>query len=128
MKWFGPYRVIGTVTPHVYQVQLVGGTADTRRRVHVRRMKRYADRLLNVTERLVDQVHFDMEQFDVDRIVEWRRLPNDKYELRIRWLGYEASWDTWEPLSQVKADVPEMVNRFIRQHTATEPALRRYLS
>ena len=126
VKWMGPYVVTDTVSPHVFVVQLIGGNQRTKRRVHARRLKRYSDRLLNVTQRLVNQAHFDLEEFEVETIKDIRHR-NGEYELKIGWLGYEEYWDTWEPLIQMLADIPRIVHRFLGEHVARNPDLRRFL-
>ena len=50
-------------------------------------------------------------------------------EIRVRWLRYDSSHDTWEPVANLAEDVPELVEEYLRGK-AHEPqcvrALARY--
>ena len=127
VKWVGPYVVVDTESPYIMVVQKVGGTRETRKKVHVRRIKRYADRLLNVTEELVEQLHFDQEKFPVETFVDWRRDVNHELEVRVRWRGYDAGWDTWEPLVRMLEDVPSITRRYMHEHVEEDPMFRQLL-
>jgi hypothetical protein len=35
-------------------------------------------------------------------------------EIRVRWLGFEANEDTWEPVERLQEDVPVVLHRFLR--------------
>ena len=41
------------------------------------------------------------QEFQVACILGKRKQANDKYEYRIRWLGYESEDDTWEPMENL---------------------------
>ena len=36
-------------------------------------------------------------EYEIDRITAQRRVPGRGMEYRVRWRGYSAAWDTWEP-------------------------------
>ena len=51
----------------------------------------------------------DQEEYTVDRIID-HELRHRKIFYRIRWQGYEATDDTWEPGSYIESRVPNLVN------------------
>lgn len=53
------------------------------------------------------------EFFVVDCIVGHRACPDASREFRVRWLGYEASYDTWEPEDSLRADAPAAVDDYL---------------
>jgi hypothetical protein len=110
VQWLGPYRVADTVNKWVYVLQDV--VTGKRKTVHVDRMRWYADSDLAVTEDLKNQVAYD-SQFNVDSIVDWRDTDEGTIELRVRWLGFEANEDSWEPAQRLHQDVPEIVQQYL---------------
>ena len=125
--WKGPYRVVGTVHERVYEVQRLGATEGRVEQVHVRRMRRYADRQLNVTRELVDQVHFDDEEFPVKDILGWRMTDNYGLQLKVRWLGYGPEWDSWEPIDDLARDIHVIVRQFVSEHQQESDSLQHWL-
>ena len=51
---------------------------------------------------------------------------DDTFELKVRWLGWGAEADTWEPIHQLVEDAPHHVEEYLRGHDASE-ACNRYL-
>lgn len=62
----------------------------------------------------------DDEQFEVERIVDRRMADLDSvegatWEYLVKWKGYSATDNTWEPDLSLLADVPEMVSAFVAE-------------
>ena len=72
-----------------------------RRTVHVQRMKLYADSSFQVTEDVRNQAAYD-DVTHVEDLVDWRENDNGDLELRVRWLGFTTSKDTWEPVAALQ--------------------------
>ena len=121
VKWTGPFRVVDTINPAVYICEnLVTGSRSP---VHTSRLRKYADSLLNVTADLKEQVAHDALEFYPDKIVGWREADEGRLELKVRWLGFDASDDSWEPVAQFYEDAPTMVRRYAQRMRRTAPGL-----
>jgi hypothetical protein len=91
--------------------------------VHTSRLRKYADSLLNVTADLKEQVAHDALEFYPDKIVGWREADEGRLELKVRWLGFDASDDSWEPVAQFYEDAPTKVRRYAQRMRRTAPGL-----
>lgn len=45
------------------------------------------------------------------------RKDGDEYQIKVSWLGFPTESDTWEPLAQIYADVPELLESFLKEQT-----------
>ena len=64
----------------------------------------------------------------VQRLCE-HKMTDAGLTIRVRWLGFDATHDTWEPLDKLAEDVPELVEPFLyskRADPRCARALRRY--
>jgi hypothetical protein len=50
--------------------------------------------------------------FAVEELIALRRL-GEKVQVQDKWLGLDDSEATWEPVSTIVADVPEMLKSFV---------------
>ena len=50
----------------------------------------------------------------MDKILQWRHTAGG-VQLRVRWLGFESSDDTWEPLDTLYEDVTELIQEFVNK-------------
>lgn len=57
------------------------------------------------------QEYEDSDEYDVSAIIDHRGLGSDQ-ELKIRWKGFKADDDTWEPRSQVEIHAKIMVDNY----------------
>ena len=63
----------------------------------------------------------------VHRFLGFRRNPvGHQVELRVRWLGFDAAGDTWEPVASLVASCPDLVEAYIREND--DPMLRPILA
>lgn len=110
LKWMGPRRIVDTVNDHIYIVE----DLITLERVaaHASRIKRYADGAFEVTRDTREQILYDEKGLCVERILRWRNTAGG-VQLRVRWLGFEACDDTWEPLETLFEDVPELIQEYV---------------
>lgn len=116
-KWTGPRRVITAVAEHeeVYEVEHI--LTGKRSKIHASRLAPYREggtlsehdvcRLQEYAE------HSDSEYFVVEKLHDLRRSGRS-LQVQVEWLGYpeEESW-TWEPIDQLRHDVPEMVKDYL---------------
>ena len=95
MPYVGPYRVIAG--PEVlgrdrYQLTNKRGLKH-HDKFHISRLRRYP-RLLDGDIEVDDDVYYE-----VDKIIDCRPRSDGEagVEYRVRWTGYDETWDTWEP-------------------------------
>ena len=101
VRWLGPLRVVSTVNEWVYVLEDV--VSGKHRTVHVQRMKLYADADFLVTEDVRNQAAYD-DVTHIEDIIDWRENDDGDLELRVRWLGFTASEDSWEPVARLHED------------------------
>jgi len=86
--------------------------------VHIERLRPYHDGHLHVTTDLLDQIRHDGYGYEVAELVAHRKVAS-KWELWVRWLGYEETDVTLAPIIQLYKDVPAMVRGYVRNLPAT---------
>ena len=67
-----------------------------------------------ITEHVRNQAAYD-NVTHVEDIVDWRENDNGDLELRIRWLGFTTSEDSWEPVAALHEDQPLLVERYLQR-------------
>ncbi len=112
VRWLGPMRVVSTVNEWVYVLEDV--VSGKHRTVHVQRMKLYADADFLVTEDVRNQAAYD-DVTHIDDIIDWRENDEGDLELRVRWLGFTASEDSWEPVARLHEDQELLVERYLQR-------------
>ena len=76
-------------------------------------MKLYADADLMVTEEVRNQAGYD-DVTHIEDLIDWRESDDGDLELRVRWLGFTASEDTWEPVAMLHEDQALLVERYLQ--------------
>jgi hypothetical protein len=90
----------------------------------------FADSMLDVTEALrVSAVH-NLSTYEIEKILHWKLFDDDTtgLEFKIRWRGFEAAEDTWEPGSQILEDQRQMPAKCLRTTRGRHPALSALLA
>ena len=95
-KWIGPYKVIRNVGTHAYELDIPKGTR-LHKVIHTTLLKPFKERAEPQTMEVEEDE--DME-FDVEEILNSVRR-NGKVLYQIRWEGYGADDDTWEPFEKM---------------------------
>ena len=133
MTWTGPHEAVGTVNEFVYVVRPCVPDQGRRQpqQVHVVRMRRFANAALGsaADARQIEEAALkDFPDNIVQRLCE-HRMADTGMELRVRWLGFDQTHDTWEPLARLAEDVPDLVERYLyakRADPRCARATRRY--
>jgi hypothetical protein len=114
VQWRGPRRITSIPSEWTYIVEdLLQGK---RREVHVSRIKPYKDRDLNVTKELKEHVGHVEGTLEVERFDGVRKASAGQgWEIRVWWRGFEEADTTWEPLSEMVKDVPDMVRKYLTE-------------
>ena len=122
MTWTGPHEVVQPVNKFVYKVRPCVPEQGKRRPqiVHVVRMRRFANAALGsaADARAIEKAALaDFPDNIPQRLCE-HRMTDMGMEIRVRWLGFDETHDSWEALSRLAEDVPELVEQFLYKHRA----------
>ncbi|KAF1322126.1 hypothetical protein FI667_g11572, partial [Globisporangium splendens] len=113
VTWTGPFRVVEACEYYFVVEHLI---TKERADVHASRLKFYRDDSLNVTRELIEHVGAQDTLLGVERICSHQYNDNMKsYELLVKWKGFEDIEDSWEPVEAIRADVPDLVKRYVDQ-------------
>ena len=77
---------------------------------HVSRLQFYADAKRGITTDMVEYAVAHQDFFLVEDLLECRKVYG-RWELLVKWLGFELVESTWEPLDSLMVDVPALVRR-----------------
>ena len=96
--WRGPFRVKERINDYNVILTLPTVSGEGTMRVHVNRLRKANEAMLESTPLAIGPLHENLPEgyYFVDRIISERRREG-KPEFRIRWKGYSAKHDTWEP-------------------------------
>jgi hypothetical protein len=74
----------------------------------------YDGATLEITPQLRAQFIFDDHSFEVEAIngVRWNRS-EQRFELKVRWAGFESADDTWEPAASLYEQIPNIVKDYL---------------
>ena len=125
--------MVGAVNPFVYEVRPCVPEQGKRKPavVHVVRMRRFANAPLGApadAREIEKAALHDYPNNFVQQLLD-HRMDNDGLKIKVRWLGFDATHDSWEPLSTLVQDVPELVEEYLYSKRADRRcarALRRY--
>ncbi len=112
LQWLGPFQIVDTLSPWVYQVQsLLTGKVKN---VHVVRLRLYANKYLAITEDVIHQLIRDTKGFEIDTILDCRWNSNaSQYELKCRWWGFDKTADSWIEFDKAVSQNPDKVDRYL---------------
>lgn len=113
-KWIGPRRIVSCESPMVFTVQNII-TKETEK-CHARRMIHYMSKRegTEVNEKLLSYAQFAEENYQVVKAIRNIGQNQDGTFLQIEWEGLPDTEDfTWEPVRQVKEDVPGLLEDFL---------------
>ena len=96
--WRGPFRVKERINDYNVILTLPTVSGEETIRVHVNRLQKANEAMLESTPLAIGPLHENLPEgyYFVDRIISERKQ-DGKSEFRIRWKGYSAKHDTWEP-------------------------------
>jgi len=113
VKWQGPYECMGLAEgdPDKVLVRLVG--QDDVAKVSWRRVYRIAGPTMPITQAVQDSALHDLQKFKVESFQDWGFGDDGAVVLKVRWRGFGADEDTWEPMAQLDEDVEVMVGQYV---------------
>ena len=111
-RWSGPYVIIDILGNHVFQLKDLVNNKEFP--CHAARLRFYSDSSLNVTEELITYITSAQQGFEISKILDYYLGTDDEYYFSVRWFGFEADADTWEPLSVLLVDAPTVLKNFVK--------------
>jgi transposase InsO family protein len=120
VRWTGPFRIVDCLSDYVYLVEdLITGE---RKESHVQRLRFYADSSLNVTEELYAQIAHDNAGFEIEDFIDFRfDDTTQSWQILVRWRGFSAHEDIWEPVQSMLSQVPVLIRRRAKALWSTRP-------
>ena len=119
-KWTGPYRIIDEISPLVFQVESL--VDQSKMLVHATRLRFYADSKLNVTEELVEHLSKDgrwLHKYEVEDIIGHQfNKSTMSWELHVKWLGFSHIENSFEDITFLFQDAPDLVVAYIHKIAA----------
>ena len=133
MTWTGPHEVVGAVNPFVYRVRPCVPDQGKRKpaTVHVVRMRRFANAPLGAqadATAIERAALHDYPNNFVQQLLD-HKMDGSTFKMKVRWLGFDRTHDSWEPLASLAEDVPDLVEEYLYSKRADRRcarALRRY--
>lgn len=126
LTWIGPFQIVDVVNPWVYKVKSL--LNDKTKEVHVRRIRFYEDKFLEITEAIREQFIHDFKGFEVDNVlnIRWDAQARE-YKVKVKWWGFTDKEATWLGWSEAINEIPDKIDEYLQQadDTATNQKLLR---
>ena len=120
--WKGPYRVIDTIGPLVFQIEdlITKKTFEA----HATRLRYYTDKKLHVDEFIIDALTTQASnEFAVSKIMSHRFVKSAlTFEFEVYWSGFSSLEATWEPLVNLVVDVKDLLVAYASSITGPDRA------
>lgn len=108
--WKGPFQVKTSIDDLIYGVEDI--VSNEIMETHASKMRYYADSKLNIREDYRLQRMYDGRSWIVDQLLA-ERFHCGVHEVKIRWKGFTSTEDTWEPVSTISVDCPQLWTDFV---------------
>ncbi len=112
--WDGPYKIVDVETPYVYKVASM--LNDGRQDVHVSRLIKYNNSLMNSERGIREQAAFNNKGFRVSKVEDFHKRGKE-YMVTVRWLGLDQTSE--EPADVIYRAAPELVELMLNESTKT---------
>ena len=119
--WRGPYRVKEKINELNVILGIVTAEGESTIRVHINRLRKTDERVLEVSPIEANPLHQNLPEgyYIVEKLV-GERVINGVTHFRVRWRGYSAKQDTWEP----ETNLPPLIVNDYREMIRAKRALR----
>lgn len=115
IHWLGPAQVVKPIlhSNSAYILELLDGTSKT---VHCQRMIPYCGpEDFEPTKDDIEQFRFDRGEYEIQEFGRlWYNELTNQYELEVRWLGFDDTDKTYEPVESLYKTNKEMVSNHLR--------------
>ena len=110
-RYDGPWLIVATVSEHVFVLRHILSAVE--KTVHVDRMLYFTGEDTNAVQKMKEHVLFHKgASYEVERLLDIQERDGVECVL-VQWLGFDESEATWEPLKQIREDLPELVEQFL---------------
>eukprot|EP00924_Labyrinthula_sp_SR-Ha-C_P013283 snap_masked-scaffold_45-processed-gene-1.3-mRNA-1 protein AED:0.73 eAED:0.74 QI:0/0/0/1/1/1/2/0/758 len=107
--WIGPYKVIKAVHRNAYLISDLLGKDSI---VHASRLWPYAPSQFRPSEELINLFKVDKADLKVEKLLDVQ-FEQRRWWILVKWLGFEESDNSWEPMHTLAEDIPEVVADFL---------------
>eukprot|EP00924_Labyrinthula_sp_SR-Ha-C_P001742 snap_masked-scaffold_64-processed-gene-0.37-mRNA-1 protein AED:0.39 eAED:0.40 QI:0/0/0/1/1/1/2/0/1625 len=124
--WIGPYKVIKSIHRNTYLVTDLLGKDMI---VHASRLWPYAPPEFEPAEQLVKLFQVDKADLEVEKLLDVQ-FEQRQWWLLVKWYGFDEADNSWEPLSPLAEDIPEVVEDFLLEMNTknSKRALKKFYS
>ena len=119
-RYIGPYPITKVISPSSYQVDLPTSLKRVHPVFNVSHLKPYQDGTdqfpdLHPTPPPPVPGPFGKPEWTVEQILD-RRPIGCGHQYLVKWLGYPACENSWEPATKLKQDVPHLIRVYDKKH------------
>ena len=122
--WLGPYKVL-EVRGNTARLELPPTLGKRFAVVNFDKLRRFHERDPRLGSTNVNPPPLlsrnGEDFFEIEKILNHRARPNVPREFLVKWKGYDASHNTWEPEPRLRADVPLLVDAYLQSPSPGPP-------
>lgn len=127
-KWTGPWQVVNTRSPFIYEVKSLATRPRTNRIVHICLLRRFSTKIKDVTVKLQQGIDKDYPENVVEKLIAHDvSADTGRLCITVRWLGFTGDFDTVEDIQTLYEDVPHVLRAYLeanKQDLDCEKALQ----
>ena len=75
---------------------------------------------------MVEGAQHDLQKFKVEKFLDWTVNTDGEVDMLVQWRGHDDTNNTWEPLTQLVADVPALVTKYVKMNAGWPDLDREY--
>ena len=125
--WLGPAVITKKVTPLVYRIRPYTLYESQTFDVHVKRLRRFASKGLNITEQLRLSVERDHPD-NIVQAIQKHEMRNDTLYMQCRWKGFTKAMDSWQAADSLADTCPDMIREYAKEDkTKTDRHLTEFM-
>ena len=106
----GPFQIVEVISDNVYRIENIKG--DFSRKVHASFLWFYEPSGFVPGNDVLMAFQHDWAMLEVEMFKDNQKKKGE-WQLKAVWLGFDESFDSWEPLANMVEDVPDLVEEYI---------------
>ena len=113
VRWTGPKRITRADSVYIFEVEDL--ISNKKELVHAERLKLYADSKLDLSEELLSTIEHNNPHYYAVTALTNLRFNEEKqiFEVKCQWRGFSNEESTWEPISNIREDIPDTLEKFL---------------